>query len=103
MTTQAEFCFSWVYTFSAMPRPCGPEHLIHRERPLATQHSLRNCADHLAALSHVHDFDLNLFAIDLIHQSRGNEFITFGFFHCPGVFAIVMVSFLCLKFLIFAK
>jgi len=34
--------------------PCGSEHLIHRERPVATQHYLRNCADHLEALSHVY-------------------------------------------------
>jgi len=36
------------------PDPCESEHLTHRERLVATQHSLRNCADHLSALSHAH-------------------------------------------------
>jgi len=52
MTTRAVFHFSWVYTFSVTPRSlriCAP---FHRERPVVTQHSLRNCVDHLAALSH---------------------------------------------------
>ena len=34
--------------------PCGSEQPIHRERPVATQHTLRNCVDHLAAPSHIY-------------------------------------------------
>ena len=34
--------------------PCGSEQPIHRERPVATQHPLRNCVDHLAAPSHIY-------------------------------------------------
>jgi len=52
MTTQAEFHFSWVYTFSATPRSLRIWATHHRERPVATQHPLRNCVDHLAAPSH---------------------------------------------------
>jgi len=75
------------------------------ERPVATQHSLRNCVDHLAALSHIgypirYKFGL---LCTLIDQSRGNDSITLRFFQCPGVFAIAMVSFSSLKFLTFAK
>ena len=36
------------------PDPCVSEQPIHRERPVATQHPLRNCVDHLAAPSHIH-------------------------------------------------
>ena len=36
------------------PDPCGSEQPIHRERPVATQHPLRNCVDHLAAPSHIY-------------------------------------------------
>ena len=55
MTTQAEFHFSWLYTFSATPRSLRIW-ATHppRERPLATQHLLRNCVDHLAAPSHIY-------------------------------------------------
>jgi len=35
-----------------LPDPYGSEHLIHLQGLVATQHSLRNCVDHLAALSH---------------------------------------------------
>ena len=34
--------------------PQGYEDLTHRERPVATQRSLCNCVDLLAALSHVY-------------------------------------------------
>jgi len=50
MPTRAEFNFSWFYTFSDTPRSLRSEHLLQQERPIATQHSLRNCADPLAAL-----------------------------------------------------
>ena len=36
------------------PDPFGSEQPIHRERPVATQHPLRNCVDHLAAPSHIY-------------------------------------------------
>ena len=77
------------------PELCGSEHLAHRERPVATQHSLRNCVDHLATLSHIgHTIRCKFgFLYTFIHQSRGNDSITFRFFWCPGVFAIAMVSF----------
>jgi len=45
--------YNWFILSLPRPDPCGFEHLIHRERPVATQHSLRNCVDHLAALSHI--------------------------------------------------
>jgi len=87
------------------PDPCGSEHLFHRERPVATQHSLRNCVDHLAALSHTGYPIRCKFGLlcTLIDQSRGKDSITLRFFRCPGVFAIAMVSFSSLKFLTFAK
>ena len=64
------------------PDPCGSEHLFHRERPVATQHSLRNCVDHLAALSHIGYPIRCKFGLlcTLIDQSRGNDSITFRFF-----------------------
>jgi len=40
---------------------------------------------------------------NLLWGIRGNDSITFGFFRCPGICAIAMVSFSCLKFLIFAN
>jgi len=54
MTTRAEFHFSWLILSLPRPNPCGSEQPIHRERPVATQHPLRNCVDHLAAPSHAH-------------------------------------------------
>ena len=40
----------------SLPHPdlCGSEQPIHRERPVATQHPLCNCVDHLAAPSHIY-------------------------------------------------
>jgi len=76
-----------------------------RERPVATQHSLSDCVDHLAALSHIGypiRCELGLLCT-LIDQSRGNDSITLRFFRCPGVFAIAIVSFSSLNFLTFAK
>jgi len=59
-------------TFSLpRPDPCGSEHLINRERLVANQHSLRNYVDHLAALSHVYDFDLNLAYYRPLSTSQG--------------------------------
>ena len=40
--------FYLVYTFLPRPGPCGSEHFNFRERPVATQHSLRNCVENLA-------------------------------------------------------
>ena len=87
----------------SLPRsdPCGSEQPIHRERPVATQHSLRNCVDHMAAPSHMGhtircEFGLLCTFID---QPRGNDSKAFQLFQCPGVFAIAMVSFSSLKFL----
>ena len=62
MTTRAKFHFSWVYTFAAPPRSLqikitkvrkGSKHLLHWERPVATQHYLHSGVDQLAALSHI--------------------------------------------------
>ena len=57
MTTQAEFRFSWVYTFSDTPRSLWIW-ATHPPREtsceLATQHPLHNCVDHLAAPSHIY-------------------------------------------------
>ena len=36
------------------PGPWGSEQPIHRQRPVATQHPLCNCVDHLAAPSHIY-------------------------------------------------
>ena len=54
MTTQAEFHLSRVYTSLPRPGHWGSEQPIHWERPVATQHPLRNCVDHLAAPSHIY-------------------------------------------------
>ena len=103
MATRAEFHFSWVYAFYATPRslriwaPVPP-----RETGCDT---LRNCVDHLAALSHIGYPIRCKFGLlcTLIDQSKGNDSITLRFFRCPGVFAIAMVSFSSLKLLTFAK
>ena len=105
MTSRAEFQFSWVYTFSATPRSLRIRAPVPPRETGCDQHSLRNCVDHLAALSHIGctiRWKLGLLST-FIDQPRGNDSITFRFFRCPGVFAIVMVSFSSLIFLIFAK
>jgi len=53
MTTRAEFHCSWVYTFSATSQILADLSTCSTERPVATQHFLRNCVDRLAALSHI--------------------------------------------------
>jgi len=62
------------------PDPWGSEHLIHRERPVATQHSLRNCVDHLAALSHAYDFDVNLACYTPYPPVKGQRLDNLSFF-----------------------
>ena len=61
--------------------------------------SAQLCWSSGSSFPYICHFDLNLF----IQQSRGNDSITLRFFQCPGVFAIAMFLFLCLKFPIFAK
>jgi len=99
------FILAGFILFLPRPDPCGSEHLFHRERPLATQHSLRNSVDNLVAVSHTGDTNGYKFGLlcTFVDQSKGKNSITFRLFWCPGVFAIAMVSFSFLKFLIFAK
>ena len=54
MTTQAEFHFSWLYTFSATPRSLRIW-ATHPPRETSCDPApLRNCVDHLAAPSHIY-------------------------------------------------
>jgi len=85
------------------PDPCGFEHLIHRERPVATHQPLRNCFDHLAPFSHLYDLDGNLACYRPYSPVKGERRNNLPFFRCPSVFAIAIVSLSCLKFPIFAK
>ena len=48
------FILAVIMLFVPRSDPCGSEQPIHRERPVATQHPLRNCVDHLAAPSHIY-------------------------------------------------
>jgi len=53
--TAGQSCILTGFTlFLSCPDPCGPEQSIHQDRPVATQHSMRNCVDHLAAPSHAY-------------------------------------------------
>jgi len=49
----AEFRFSWVDSFSATPRSLRIWAPVPSSKTGCARHSLRNCVDHLAALSHV--------------------------------------------------
>jgi len=52
-TTPTEFHIAWFILSLQRPDLCGSEHLFHREKLAVTQHSLRNCVDHLGVLSHI--------------------------------------------------
>ena len=56
MTTEPGQSFILAGFILSLPRPgpCRSEQPIHRERPVATQHPLRNCVDHLTAPSHIY-------------------------------------------------
>ena len=69
------------------PDPCESQHLSQRQRSAATQHSLRNCVDHLAALSHVgytrNTMSWNWTVTKLIQLLWGIDSITFRFLQYP--------------------
>jgi len=81
--------------------PCRSEHLIHQERPVVTQHSLRNCIDHRAALFQTQHFDLNLVYDRDYSPVKGQQLGNLLFFQRPGVF--VMISFSCYEIPIISK
>ena len=61
-----------LYFLCHAPDPYGSEHLFHRERPVASQHSLRNCVDHLAALpTQAIRFDVNVTCYAPLSASQG--------------------------------
>jgi len=66
---------------------------FHRDRPVATQHSLRNRVDHLAAPSHIGYTVRCKFGLlfTFIHQSRGNDSISFRFFGALAVFQFLLL------------
>jgi len=75
--------------------PCGSEHLFHQEKLAVTQHSLRNCVDHLAVLSHIGYTIRCKFILAIRHYPpvKVQRPDNFAFFQCPGVFALAMVVF----------
>jgi len=88
-----------------LPRPDsqGSEHMIHRERPVATQHSLRNCVDRLAALSHAYDFDVNLAYYRPYPPVKEQRFDNLPFFSVPWRFCNCYGFFLVFEILNFRQ
>ena len=95
----------WVYTFSATPRFLwiwAPDPSWETGCVPALPAQL--CWSSDSSFQRMRNTSIwTWFVIEIIHQSRGNDSITFRFFRCPGVFAIAMVSLTCCKFPIIAK
>ena len=93
MTTQAEFHFSWVYTFSATPRSLRiwATHPL-RETGCDPASPAQLCWSSSSSFPHIcTTTSWNWTVTKLIELLRGIDSTTFRFLQCPGVLNLICV------------
>jgi len=88
----------------SLPRsgPCVAEDVIQRETGCDPALPAQLCWSSGRCFPHIRNTSIwTWFVIEITHQSRSKDAITFRIFRCPGVFA--MISCWCCKFPIIAK